>query len=103
MRLHKTAMPTTPVARVLMRFVGIAGSVTDATEQRSGVLRKRNQEMFGERRLPACSCRQLAGNIDERSNRLARSTSSDGFRQAAETSRLAACAPQTRFHANYAS
>src|SRR5256885_9087367 len=100
MRLHKTAMPTTPVARVLMRFGGIAASFTDATEQRTRVLRKRNVEMFGERRLPACSCRQLAGNIGERSNGLARSTSSDASRQAAETSRLAACAPQTGFHAN---
>src|SRR5436190_9317526 len=43
-RLDRMAMPTTPVARVLTRFVaGIAASFTDATEQWSRVLRKRNQ------------------------------------------------------------
>jgi hypothetical protein len=41
-RLHKIAMPTTPVARVLTRWFWIAGSVTDATEQRSRSLRKQN-------------------------------------------------------------
>src|SRR3954470_464341 len=43
-RLERIARPTTPVARVLTRlFAGIAASFTDATEQRSGSLRKRNQ------------------------------------------------------------
>ena len=39
-RLHKMAMPTTPVARVLTRWFGLAVAVTDATQQRSGNLRK---------------------------------------------------------------
>ena len=42
-RLQRMAMPTTPVARVLTRLFGLAGAVTDATEQRSRNLRKRNQ------------------------------------------------------------
>src|SRR6266853_5506304 len=42
-RLHKMAMPTTPVARVLTRLFGLAVAVTDATQQRSGNLRKGNQ------------------------------------------------------------
>src|SRR5438046_1810883 len=47
-RLDRIAMPTMPVARVLTRlFAGIAASFTDATEQRSRVLRKRNQELGG--------------------------------------------------------
>ena len=45
-------MPTTPVARVLTRLFGLAVAVTDATEQRSGKLRKRNQlfPAFGTRK-----------------------------------------------------
>src|SRR6266480_3100453 len=47
-RLDRIAMPTMPVARVLTRlFARIAASFTDATEQRSRVLRKRNQELGG--------------------------------------------------------
>src|SRR6476646_3842319 len=47
-RLERMAMPTMPVARVLTRlFAGSAASFTDATEQRSRVLRKRNQELGG--------------------------------------------------------
>jgi len=46
----------------------------------------------GERRLPACSCRQPAGNIHSVSLRELFQTQS---RQAAETCRLAACAPQS--------
>ena len=42
-RFPPRAIPTTPVARVLTRWFEITGSVTDATEQRSGNLRKRNQ------------------------------------------------------------
>jgi hypothetical protein len=41
-RLHKIAMPTMPVARVLTRWFGIGGSVTEAKEQRSRRLRKGN-------------------------------------------------------------
>jgi hypothetical protein len=53
MRLHKMAMPTMPVARVLTRWLGLAGSVTDATEQRSQDLRKGNVEMLFCSRRPA--------------------------------------------------
>src|SRR5450432_4255589 len=42
-RLHRMAMPTTPVARALTRLFGLAMAVTDATQQRSGTLRKGNQ------------------------------------------------------------
>src|SRR5438874_3551987 len=49
MRLHKVAMPTRPVARVLTRWFGAGSSVTEATEQRSRNLRKQNQ-------CSACRC-----------------------------------------------
>src|SRR2546421_5497789 len=44
-----TAIPTTPVARVLTRWFGAGSSVTEATEQRSRNLRKQNQ-------CSACHC-----------------------------------------------
>src|SRR5205814_8063996 len=42
-RLHKMAMPTTPVARERTRLFGLAAAITDATEQRRRNLRQRNQ------------------------------------------------------------
>src|SRR6266581_7607777 len=48
----------------------------------------------GERRLPACRCRQLAGSIMGDDYAFVESFTLDDFRQAAENNRLAACAPQ---------
>jgi hypothetical protein len=53
----------------------------------SSTSRHRNS---GERRLPACSCRQLAGNTFAEAKPAWQAAS----RQAAETNRLVACAPQ---------
>ena len=47
------------------------------------------ERVFGERRLLACGCRQLAGNIFAQ-----RTETTKMSRQAAETGRLAACAPR---------
>ena len=50
--------------------------------------------MSGERRLPACSCRQPADNI--RTLLFLGITVAEWSQQAAETCRLAACAPRTQ-------
>ena len=50
------------------------------------------RECFGERRLLACRCRPLAGNIH--CTRISEAAVAAWSQQAAETCRLAACAPQ---------
>ena len=57
---------------------------------------RRTQAVPGERRLLACSCRQLAGNTYGVTHCV---VSLDESRQAAETCRLAAYAPRNSIHA----
>ena len=48
----------------------------------------------GERRLPACRCRQLAGNTLDGHHAIGEILILGAFWQAAKNNRLAACAPQ---------
>ena len=65
-------MPTMPVARVLTRLFGIAGAVTDATEQRSGAYESETyvELLFCSRRPvradAAISCRTQASHVAHR-------------------------------------
>jgi hypothetical protein len=56
----------------------------------------------GERRLPACSCRQLAGNNVCNHHAFDEMLLLNGFRQVAENNRLAACAPR-KFRVHHSS